>query len=107
MVGKKVKVVLSYADEGIDSQGSPTFYWKDICQLEGTLQSNSGREQFIEGSWKINADFIFYTKKLRSHEINEKNKLRIPIQNREFDIVRVENILEQGTFLKISLLERH
>jgi head-tail adaptor len=106
MVGKKTTMVLSTVTETIGSQGETVQSWADLEYLIGSLKSVSGKEQFVDGKWRINSDFTFYVEPSKKNTITEKFKLRIPSEQREFDIVKVNNMVEQGIYLKLDLLER-
>jgi head-tail adaptor len=106
MIGKKTTMVLSSVVNGIGTQSEVTESWSDLEYLTGTLQPISGREQFVDGKWRVKADFAFFISPSKMYDIDESYKLRIPSEQREFDIVGVIDTLEQGTFLKLELLER-
>jgi head-tail adaptor len=106
MVGPKITVVLSKVTETIGSQGETVQLWSDIDFLYGTLNALSGKESFVDGKWRVKSDYTFRTEPSKKCKIDESYKLRIPSQQREFDIVGVGDALEQGIQLKIDLLER-
>lgn len=103
MVGRKTTLVLSSLIETTNDQGEIVNAWADIEYLTGVLSRNSGREQFVDGKWRVNSDYTFSIEPSKKYTITEKYKMRIPKESREFDIVSVDNTF---SFLKIQLLER-
>jgi head-tail adaptor len=106
MIGEQVTLILSELIETKSTSGALVKVWKDYGFIEGSLQPVSGREQFVDGKWRVRNDFRFFCDKQYAVAVDEKKKFRYPAQQREFDIVNVDDMAEQGMMLRIDLLER-
>jgi head-tail adaptor len=106
MIGKKTILVLSEATETTGTQAEVIKAWTDLEYVKGQLTPTSGNERFVDGKWRVFANYTFYPETPIKNTITEKMIFRLPAQQREFDIQGVDNLVEQGIFLKIDLLER-
>lgn len=106
MIGKKTTLILSNLSETKGTDGVLIKTWTDIMEIEGVLRPVSGNEQFVSGKWVVKNNFSFRCEVPVNITIDERMKFKLKGTTRSFDIVNADDVLEQGIFNKIDLLER-
>ena len=103
-VGHKVTMVIERYTETITGTGSPSFVWRPLRNLKGTLNAISGNEAILYNKETVTVTNKFIISYPAGITITERDRLRIGL--RYFDIHHVQDPHETRRILTIYLLER-
>lgn len=84
--------------ESVDELGNPTKTWADHLTISGRIDAISGDEQIVAGAPSVVATHMLFC---RPVDISEKD--RIVYKGQEYEVKFVDNPMNYGRFLQISL----
>lgn len=103
MVGPKVKVILEKYTQTTDIYGTFTETWESVRYISGVLSLSSGRERLMHNKTEVYSSHVFFCDWQKGITIDEKYRLRY--DQREFDVLFIENPVAQNRLMKFYLDE--
>lgn len=104
--GPKTELILERYTDADDGGGGQTRTWEGVKRLKGVMVYIHGIESKVRGDREaVRASHMFFCPYVPNLNITEKDRFMKVGYTNIWDIVYVDNMLEQNKWLKIEILK--